>query len=91
MEMGHGQRRSVLILWGWTALLSAFVLYPVFTDQGVSYIPIGAAMLGLVLYTVLHPQIRRQRSARVSPAPCDRPLRDPSRPSAATVCRTGLV
>jgi UDP-GlcNAc:undecaprenyl-phosphate GlcNAc-1-phosphate transferase len=62
MEMGHGQRRTVLILWGWTTLLSAFVLYPVITGSGVSYIPIGAAMLGLVLYTVLHPQIRRQRA-----------------------------
>lgn len=62
MEMGHGQRRSVLILWAWTALLSAFVLYPVFTGSGISYIPIGAAMLGLLLYTVLHPQIRRRRT-----------------------------
>jgi UDP-GlcNAc:undecaprenyl-phosphate GlcNAc-1-phosphate transferase len=62
MEMGHGQRRSVLILWAWTALLSAFVLYPVFTGSGVSYIPIGGAMLVLVLYTILHPQIRRRRS-----------------------------
>jgi len=62
MEMGHGQRRSVLILWAWTALLSAFVLYPVFTGSGTSYIPIGAAMLGLLLYTVLHPQIRRRRT-----------------------------
>jgi UDP-GlcNAc:undecaprenyl-phosphate GlcNAc-1-phosphate transferase len=62
MEMGHGQRRSVLILWAWTALLSAFVLYPVFTGSGVSYIPIGAAMLALALYTVLHPQIRRRRA-----------------------------
>lgn len=62
MEMGHGQRRSVLILWAWTGLLSAFVLYPVFTGSGVSYIPIGAAMLGLVLYTILHPQIRRRRN-----------------------------
>jgi len=62
MEMGHGQRRSVLILWAWTALLSTFVLYPVFTGSGVSYIPIGAAMLGLLLFTVLHPQIRRRRA-----------------------------
>lgn len=62
MEMGHGQRRSVLILWGWTGLLSAFVLYPVFTGSGVSYVPIGAAMLALLLFTVLHPQIRRRRS-----------------------------
>jgi UDP-GlcNAc:undecaprenyl-phosphate GlcNAc-1-phosphate transferase len=62
MEMGHGQRRSVLILWAWTALLSAFVLYPALTGSGVSYIPIGGAMLVLVLYTVLHPQIRRRRA-----------------------------
>ncbi|HEX2782257.1 MAG TPA: MraY family glycosyltransferase [Ilumatobacteraceae bacterium] len=63
MEMGHGQRRSVVILWAWTALLSAFVLYPVLTQSFVSYIPIGAAMLGLVLYTLFHPQIRKNRSA----------------------------
>ncbi|MFZ4811785.1 MAG: glycosyltransferase family 4 protein [Ilumatobacteraceae bacterium] len=62
MEMGHGQRRSVLILWGWTGLLSIFVLYPVITNSGVGYLPVGAAMLGLLLYTVLHPQIRRQRT-----------------------------
>ena len=29
MRLGHGQRRSVLILWAWTAILSGFVLYPV--------------------------------------------------------------
>jgi UDP-GlcNAc:undecaprenyl-phosphate GlcNAc-1-phosphate transferase len=62
MEMGHGQRRSVLILWSWTALLSAFVLYPVITQSGLSYIPVGAAMLGLALYTLLHPQIRGRRT-----------------------------
>ncbi|MCE9622883.1 MAG: undecaprenyl/decaprenyl-phosphate alpha-N-acetylglucosaminyl 1-phosphate transferase [Actinomycetia bacterium] len=61
MEMGHGQRRSVLILWAWTALLSAFVLYPVYTGSGLSYVPIGMLMLVLVLYTLLHPQIRRRR------------------------------
>jgi UDP-GlcNAc:undecaprenyl-phosphate GlcNAc-1-phosphate transferase len=61
MEMGHGQRRSVMILWGWTALLSAFVLYPVLTQSFVSYVPIAAGMLGLLLYTLFHPQIRRNR------------------------------
>ena len=49
--VGHGQRRSVVILWAWTALLSAFVLYPVLTQSFISYVPIGAAMLGLLLYT----------------------------------------
>lgn len=65
MEMGHGQRRSVLILWAWTGLLSAFVLYPALTGSGSSYIPVGAGMLVLALYTVLHPQIRRRRSDAV--------------------------
>ncbi len=67
MEMGHGQRRSVVILWAWTALLSAFVLYPVLTQSFVSYVPIGAAMLGLLLYTLFHPQIRRIRAAPDDP------------------------
>jgi len=62
MDLGHGQRRSVLILWLWTALLSTVVLYPVLTDSDVSYIPIGAAAVGLGLYTVLHPQLRRRRT-----------------------------
>jgi UDP-GlcNAc:undecaprenyl-phosphate GlcNAc-1-phosphate transferase len=51
-----------VILWAWTALLSAFVLYPVLTQSFVSYVPIGAAMLGLLLYTLFHPQIRRNRA-----------------------------
>ena len=62
MDLGHGQRRSVLILWLWTALLSTVVLYPVLTESDVSYIPIGAAALALGLYTVLHPQFRRRRT-----------------------------
>ena len=33
MNLGHGHRRSVLILWAWTALLSGFVLYPVLTGR----------------------------------------------------------
>ena len=34
MRLGHGHRRSVLILWAWTALLSGFVLYPTITGRG---------------------------------------------------------
>lgn len=62
MRLGHGQRRSVLILWLWTALLSAFVLYPTFTGEGDAIVPLGIAALGLALYTVLHPQVRRSRA-----------------------------
>ncbi|HEU5149256.1 MAG TPA: MraY family glycosyltransferase [Iamia sp.] len=61
MRMGHGHRRSVLILWTWTALLSAFVLVPVYTDRGNSVVPIGIAAAGLVLYTYLHPGARRAK------------------------------
>ena len=40
MRLGHGQRRSVLILWTWTALLSAIVLYPTYTSgRGDLYVP----------------------------------------------------
>jgi UDP-GlcNAc:undecaprenyl-phosphate GlcNAc-1-phosphate transferase len=64
MNLGHGQRRSVLILWLWTALLSAFVLYPVFTTGGASLATLGVMALGLGLYTVLHPEVRRNRALR---------------------------
>ena len=51
MDLGHGHRRSVLILWAWTALLSTFVLYPTITGQNPRYLPFGMAAIGLVLFT----------------------------------------
>ena len=63
MKVGHGQRRAVLILWGWTALLSGFVLYPAFTRTGQAYAPIGLLAIALALYTVLHPRLRARRDA----------------------------
>lgn len=62
MRLGHGHRRSVLILWAWTALLSGFVLYPTYTGEGDAVVPIGIAALGLALFTVLHPTLRRGAS-----------------------------
>ncbi|MDQ3354219.1 MAG: undecaprenyl/decaprenyl-phosphate alpha-N-acetylglucosaminyl 1-phosphate transferase [Actinomycetota bacterium] len=62
MRLGHGQRRSVLILWVWTALLSGFVLYPAYTDQGNAVVPFGVAALGIALYTLFHPEARRVRA-----------------------------
>ena len=82
MNLGHGHRRSVLILWTWTALLSAFVLYPVLTDQNPTYLPFGIGALGIVLFTVLHPSVRRKRAEAVEAAllrPASEQL-DPSRP-----------
>jgi UDP-GlcNAc:undecaprenyl-phosphate GlcNAc-1-phosphate transferase len=61
MRLGHGQRRSVAILWLWSGLLSAFVLYPVYTGKGNGLVPIAVAALALILLTFFHPGTRRAR------------------------------
>lgn len=65
LRLGHGHRRSVLILWTWTGLLSAFVLFPVYSRRGDAIVPIGIAAAGLVLYTYLAPGARRTRDGEV--------------------------
>jgi hypothetical protein len=40
-------------------VLSGFVLYPTFAHRGNQLIPFGVAALGLALYTLFHPGIRR--------------------------------
>lgn len=64
LRLGHGQRRSVAILWAWTALLSGLVLFPTYSGKGDAVVPIGVAGLCLMLYTVLHPGVRRERRRR---------------------------
>ncbi|NNE73860.1 MAG: undecaprenyl/decaprenyl-phosphate alpha-N-acetylglucosaminyl 1-phosphate transferase [Acidimicrobiales bacterium] len=66
MRLGHGQRRSVLIMWAWTALLSGFVLYPTYTGEGDAIVPIGVGGLGLILYTVFHPGVREKTPAKAA-------------------------
>jgi len=61
MNLGHGHRRSVVILWTWTALLSGFVLYPTLTGSNPAYLPFAMAALAIVLYTILHPSVRARR------------------------------
>ncbi|MFN3255658.1 MAG: glycosyltransferase family 4 protein [Ilumatobacter sp.] len=74
INLGHGHRRSVLILWAWTALLSGFVLYPTLTDQNPTYLPFGIAALGIALFTMLHPSVRKQRRINgTPPAGMERP------------------
>ena len=71
MNLGHGHRRSVLILWTWTALLSAFVLYPVLTNENPTYLPFGIGALAIVLTPS---STRASAAATVSPhlaAPID--------------------
>ncbi len=66
MRLGHGQRRSVLILWGWTLALSVFVLYPTYTGRGDALVPLGVVVLGFGLYVFLGAGF--QRAARLNPA-----------------------
>ena len=63
MRMGHGPRRAVVILWLWTAILSAVVLLPTFTNHGNSLVPLAVFALGLLLYIYFHPGVRSRRAA----------------------------
>jgi len=64
MRLGHGQRRSVLILWTWTVLLSAIVLYPTYNPvQGELWVPLAIAAAALVLFTLFGPGVRSRRDA----------------------------
>ncbi len=67
LQMGHGHRRSVLILWSWTVVLSGTVLVPLFTNRGNAFIPIGLAGLGIFLFTLFHPAIRSRTLAKPLP------------------------
>lgn len=56
IRMGHGHRRAVLVLWAWTALLSGFVLWPVYNEgSGDAIVPAGVVGLGALLYISLQP------------------------------------
>ena len=61
MRLGHGHRRSVLILWAWTALLSVVVLVPTYTGRGVPLIAVTVAALALLLLTIFLPGLVRGR------------------------------
>jgi len=55
MRLGHGPRRSVVILWLWTALASAAALVPTYTNRGNALVPLALAGLALLLFTYFHP------------------------------------
>jgi UDP-GlcNAc:undecaprenyl-phosphate GlcNAc-1-phosphate transferase len=62
MRLGHGPRRSVAILWLWTALASAAALIPTFTNRGNALVPLALGALALLLFTYFHPGVRTQRA-----------------------------
>ena len=67
IALGHGPRRAVVILWSWSALLSAVALYPALTESTPNFWPILAAAVALALFTVLHPRWVRTRDAEPAP------------------------
>ena len=59
IALGHGPRRAVVILWLWTALLSAVALLPALSNETPNFGPVLAAAVALALFTVLHPRWSR--------------------------------
>ena len=57
LRLGHGHRRTVLILWLWTALLCGLVLFTTLTGSGAAALPFAGGALALGLYTIFHPGI----------------------------------
>jgi UDP-GlcNAc:undecaprenyl-phosphate GlcNAc-1-phosphate transferase len=74
IRLGHGQRRAVAILWGWTFLLSALVLG---RREAVAPVAVGAA--GLILYTIW-PRLRPAPAAPPTPAAPPVPAPERARP-----------
>ena len=59
LRLGHGHRRTVGILWLWTALLSGMVLFPLYDTSVNVFIPFAVPVMGVGLYTWFHPGLRR--------------------------------
>src|SRR5487761_2267210 len=77
MRLGHGHRRTVVILWLWTAALCGFVLFPLFRPGFNVFIPLGVAVLLIGLLTWFNPMLSRftARIERVSAADEERLLK----------------
>ncbi len=60
MRLGHGHRRTVIILWLWTALLCGFVLAPIFDAKVNVFIPLGVALMLIGLFTWSSPWLNRR-------------------------------
>ena len=73
VRLGHGHRRAVLILWAWTAVLATLVLVPTYAQGANGLVLPGLLALGVVLYTVLHPEVRAGRRPAVEPPPSTAP------------------
>lgn len=65
LRLGHGPRRAVIILWGWTAVLSALVLYPTFDPRWDVALPFVGGALALLLYVMFLPGMKKGENSAV--------------------------
>jgi UDP-GlcNAc:undecaprenyl-phosphate GlcNAc-1-phosphate transferase len=91
MRLGHGPRRSVTILWLWTALASAAALIPTYTNRGNALVPIALAGLALLLFTYFHPGIRGKDDADADEAADGTDASDAGEASAAERSEDAVV
>jgi len=93
MRLGHGHRQAVMILWGFTAVLSGFALVPVLTRHGEGLWPVLAAGVALLLFTMLRPRVARRRNGvairRGDPEDLSRSVGENRRPVSPERHRTG--
>jgi UDP-GlcNAc:undecaprenyl-phosphate GlcNAc-1-phosphate transferase len=94
MRLGHGHRRTVVVLWAWTLLLSALVLYPTFSPSWSGVTPIALGVLGVALYTLFQPGLRKDPLLDAAVADAERPspeLPDAQETPGASVSATPAV
>ena len=60
LRMGHGHRRTVALLWAWTALLSCVALAPTVTGNGDALLPFGLLGAAFLLFLLLRPRFKAE-------------------------------
>lgn len=68
VELGHGPRRTVLILWSLTTIASGFVLAPMFSSGRWPLVPLFLLLLATIAFALLHPDLRAERRQQRGPS-----------------------
>jgi len=55
LALGHGPRRTVLMIYAWTMLLAFVVLVPTYTGRGNAIVPFALVGAALLIFAVFHP------------------------------------
>jgi UDP-GlcNAc:undecaprenyl-phosphate/decaprenyl-phosphate GlcNAc-1-phosphate transferase len=73
VDLGHGPRRAVVILWSFTLIFSTLALAPVYISGRWPLAPLLAAFVGTIAFAVLHKDstLWRRNRARIGNHPAD--------------------